>query len=202
MAVALTKALLTEQMRSAEVPGLEEAKAKLAEELRSRLGVDLDVDEIPDMAKFGHVDDEYVSFEWSSGGMVHVHMAFWVVGAPRIDKIEVPQEKEDEHEGKAWVEIDVVPEGVTVVPQSEAADRLAAFWDRGFTEFNVAKAMASCRAEKQKTKAPGSASAAPKGMAQQQSSSSADMSTLASSGMQRGWRQTNQSHLEFQLGQT
>ena len=55
--------------------------------------------------------------------MVHVHMAFWVVGAPRIDKIEVPQKKEDEHEGKAWVEIDVVPEGVTVVPQSEAADR-------------------------------------------------------------------------------
>ena len=65
MAVALTKALLTEQMRSAEVPGIEEAKAKLAEELRSRLGVDLDVDEIPDMAKFGHEDDEYVSFEWS-----------------------------------------------------------------------------------------------------------------------------------------
>jgi hypothetical protein len=80
---------------------------------------------------FGHVDGEYVSFEWSAGGMVHVHMAFWVVGAPRIDKIEVPQEKEDE--GKAYIEIDVVPEGVAVVSQSEAADRLAGFWGRGFT---------------------------------------------------------------------
>ena len=66
MAVALTKALLTEQMRSAEVPGLEEAKAKLKEELRSRLGVEFVVEDIPDLAKFGHVDDEYVSFEWSS----------------------------------------------------------------------------------------------------------------------------------------
>ena len=51
MAVALTKALLTEQMRSAEVPGLEEAKAKLKEELCSRLGLDVDVEEIPDLEK-------------------------------------------------------------------------------------------------------------------------------------------------------
>ena len=142
MAVALTKALLTEQMRSAEVPGLEDAKATLKEELRCRLGVDVDVEEIPDLAKFGHVDDVYASFEWSSGGLVHVHMALWVVGAPRIDKIEVPREKQDEKGGNAWMEIEVAPEGVTVVPQSEAADRLAAFWDRGITEFNVAKAMA------------------------------------------------------------
>ena len=98
MAVALTKALLTEQMRSAEVPGLEEAKAKLKEELCSRLGVEVVVEDIPDLAKFGHVDDEYVSFEWSSGGMLHAHMAFWVIGAPRIDKIEVPREKTNEGE--------------------------------------------------------------------------------------------------------
>ena len=32
---------------------------------------------------------------------------------------------------------------MTVVPHSEAADRLAAFWYRGFTELNVAKAMAA-----------------------------------------------------------
>jgi hypothetical protein len=156
MAVALTKALLTEQMRSAEVPGIDEAKAKLTEDLRNRLGVDVDVQEIPDLAMFGDVDDGYVSFEWNARGMVRVHMAFWVVGAPRIDKIEVPQEKEEEC--KAYIEIDVVPEGVTVGPQSEAADRLAAFWDRGFTEFNVAKAMAAYCAERQKTKAPDSAS--------------------------------------------
>ena len=59
--------------------------------------------------------------------MIHAHMAFWVIGAPRIDKIEV------------------LPDGVTATPHSESANRLAAFWDRGFTEFNVAKAMAGKR---------------------------------------------------------
>ena len=82
MAVALTKALLTEQMRSEEVPGREEAKAKLSEELGRRLGVEVLVDEEPGLRYFGHVDDEYVSFEWSEGGMLHAHMAFWVVSAP------------------------------------------------------------------------------------------------------------------------
>ncbi len=43
MVVALTKTLLTEQMRSAEVPGLEEAKAKHKEERCGRLGVEVDV---------------------------------------------------------------------------------------------------------------------------------------------------------------
>ena len=100
------------------------------------------MEELPVLLKFGHVDDEYVTFEWSAGGMVHVHMAFWIVGAPRIDKIEVPREKRDEKGDNAWMEIEYVPEGVTVVPESEAADRLAAYWDRGVTEFNVAKAIA------------------------------------------------------------
>ena len=106
MAVALTKALLTEQMRSAEVPGLEEAKAKLKEELCGRMGVEVDVEDIPDLAMFGHVDDEYVSFEWSSGGMLHAHMAFWVIGAPRIDKIEVPREQQEEGAGKPAMAIE------------------------------------------------------------------------------------------------
>ena len=54
MAVALTKALLTEQLRSAEVPGLEKAKAKLGQELCSRLGVEFVIEDIPVLAKFGH----------------------------------------------------------------------------------------------------------------------------------------------------
>ena len=68
MAVALTKALITEQMRSEVVPGRDEAKTKIAEELGARLGVDVDVEDVPDLRSFGHVDDEYVSFEWSEGG--------------------------------------------------------------------------------------------------------------------------------------
>ena len=86
MAVALTRALLTEQLRSADVLGQDAAKDKLASDLTARLGVDVVVDEAPDLQFFGHVDDYYATFEWSEGGMIHAHMAFWIVGAPRIDQ--------------------------------------------------------------------------------------------------------------------
>merc|ERR1712197_208436 len=93
MAVALTRALLTEQLRSADVPGRDAAKDKLESDLTARLGVDVHVDGAPDLHLFGHVDDCYATFEWSEGGMIHAHMAFWIVGAPRIDKIAVPRAK-------------------------------------------------------------------------------------------------------------
>ena len=148
MAVSLVKAMLTEQMRSDEVPGREEAKAKLAEDLASRLGEEVVVEDVPDLQQFGYVDDYYVSFEWSDGGMIHAHMALWITGAPRIDKIEVPRTKSSESgDGNNWVEIDVVAPGAEVAPQAEAAARLATFWDRAFTEFNVAKAMAITEGE-------------------------------------------------------
>ena len=65
MVVALTKALFIAQVRSEEVPGRDEAQAKLAEELSNRMGVDVLVEEIPDLRHFGCVDDHYASFEWS-----------------------------------------------------------------------------------------------------------------------------------------
>ena len=55
--------MLTEQMRSDEVLGREETKAKLAEDLASRLGEEVVVEDVPDLQQFGHVDDYYVSFE-------------------------------------------------------------------------------------------------------------------------------------------
>ena len=65
-------------------------------------------------------------------------MAVWVVGAPRIDKIEAPREQAG---GSGGVEIETPLPGQDAVPQAEAADRLAAFWDRMYTEYNVAKAL-------------------------------------------------------------
>ena len=122
MAVALTKALLTEQMRSDEVPGREDAQAKLAHELQARVGVEMLVEDVPDLVHYGMVDDYYASFEWSEGGMIHAHIAFWIVGAPRIDKIEVPREKADASTARRWVEIDVVPDESLVAPHTAAAD--------------------------------------------------------------------------------
>ena len=39
------------------------------------------------------------------------------------------------------MEIETPLLGQDAVPQAEAADRLAAFWDRTYTEYNVAKAL-------------------------------------------------------------
>ena len=149
MAAHLTKVLLSEQLRSEEAPGRDEAKAKLEEELRRRVGCEIQIDDLPDAKHYGQVDDVYVSFEWSDGGVIHGHMAFWIVGAPRIDKVEMPQEKCDECEEQRWVEIEALPDGAAVVPQSEAAYCLA--WDRCLTEFNVGKAMAIRKGDERST---------------------------------------------------
>ena len=127
MATALTAALLTEQLQSDDVPGRGDAQQKIEAQLRSRMGCDISVADIPELRYFGQVDDSYTTFEWSEGGIIHVHMAVWVVGAPRIDKIEAPREQEGKSGG---VEIETPLPGQDAVPQAEAADRLAAFWDR------------------------------------------------------------------------
>ena len=97
----------------------------------------MDFDALPDLLYIGRMDDFDASFEWSPGGLVHVHIAFWMVGAPRLDKIIVPKEKGDD-----IIEIEVEHEdNCSALPQEEAATLLASFWDRIHTEFNVAKAM-------------------------------------------------------------
>ena len=92
MATHLTAALLTEQLQSDSVPGQADALRKIQAELGSRMGEDITLGGNPDLRHFGQVDDWYVTYEWSEGGIIHAHMAFRVVGAPRIDKIEVPRE--------------------------------------------------------------------------------------------------------------
>ena len=41
-------------------------------------------------ADYGRVDESYATFEWSAGGMVHVHIVLWISGSPRIDKVITP----------------------------------------------------------------------------------------------------------------
>ena len=56
MLVALTRALLTEQLRSADVPGLGAAKEELASDFIARMGVDDSVDqECPSLGKLNIV---------------------------------------------------------------------------------------------------------------------------------------------------
>jgi len=92
----------------------------------------------------GMVDDFYASFEWSDGGILHAHIAFWIVGSPRIDKIQIPKEidndDDDADDLDDVVEIDVTAEDKTVLTHDQAASLLASFWDPVLTEYNVAKA--------------------------------------------------------------
>ena len=66
--------------------------AMRAEDLREKLGEDIVVEELPDLRHDGHVDDFCASSEWSTGGLVHVHLTLWIVGAPRIDKVVVERQ--------------------------------------------------------------------------------------------------------------
>ena len=145
MAVLLTKQLLTQQMRSEQIPGHAAVQARIANEVRARLGLPVDVEfECDDLSYMGHVDDYYASFEWSSGGMLHAHMAFWIVGSPRIDKVVVPKELH----GNV---VEIMPQcedSEFVLPQTEAASRMASCYDRVYTEWNVAKALSAPVASK------------------------------------------------------
>jgi hypothetical protein len=129
-------------LQSDIVPGRAQAMATLSQHLQDRLGGEVIVEDLPDLVQYGAVDDYYASLEWSAGGLIHTHIALWIVGAPRIDKIVVPIETQP-----GVVEVDVTPPDAVILPEEQAANLLASFWDRVYTEFNVAKHMhSSCEA--------------------------------------------------------
>ena len=104
MAVHLAKEVITRMLQSDIVPGRAEAMTILGKELQHKLDVDISVEDLPDLEYYGCVDDFYASLEWSAGGLVHVHMALWIVGAPRIDKVVVPTESKPD-----VIQVDVTP---------------------------------------------------------------------------------------------
>ncbi len=75
--------------------------------------------------------------------MVHIHVAFWIVGSPRIDTVLFadPSVSDDIEEvvGCPAVEIPLVDADTVALENSAAACALRAFWDRVYTEWNVVK---------------------------------------------------------------
>ena len=67
--------------------------------------------------------------------MVHVHIALWISGSPRIDKVLIPSSKAD-----AAIELHLDTEDRVELEQGDAANRLATFFDRAYTEYSMAKA--------------------------------------------------------------
>ena len=136
MAVYLVMNVLTEALQDPSTPGLDNVKARMTQHLHGIVGPNIDVEKMPDIQHVGAVDDFYASFEWSEGGLVHDRIAVWIVGSPRIDKVIMPKEHVDD----GYVEIQVPIEGETVLPQERAASLMSAFWERAYTEQNLAKA--------------------------------------------------------------
>ena len=64
----------------------------------------------------------------------------WIVGAPRIDKVEIPRDATTEGADQSLtVCVDITPSDAVPLAQADAANLLAGFWDRVYTEFNIAK---------------------------------------------------------------
>ena len=141
MGVALTRNLLTRQLQGSEVPGKAGAldmNRKVRAESAVRTGLaqeDFLLDDFQLEADYGRVDESYATFEWSAGGMVHVHIALWISGSPRIDKVSTPSSKAD-----VAKELHLDTEDRVELEQGEAANRLATFFDRAYTEYSMAKA--------------------------------------------------------------
>ena len=119
----LTKNLLTQQVQSQHVPGMDAVKSRLQTTFREKLGHEVNIDSLPDLIFIGHVDDFYASSKWRSGGILHAHMAFWIVGSPCIDKVLVPKEQGDQ-----VADITATCDTDVVLPQTKAANLMACFW--------------------------------------------------------------------------
>jgi hypothetical protein len=63
MAVRLVQDIIARVLRSDIVPGRDKAVELLAHELQQRLGVDVSVEDLPDLKYYGVADDFYASLE-------------------------------------------------------------------------------------------------------------------------------------------
>ena len=83
MALHLVVDLVSRQLQSADVPGLELTKERVRKNLQEKVGTSVFVDDMsfPDLKHFGQVDDYWLSYEWSDGGIIHAHIALWITPA-------------------------------------------------------------------------------------------------------------------------
>ena len=135
MAIGLLQAVLTKVTQDSDTPGLSEISSRVAEHIRQHAGVSCDVD--VDVEELGRVDDYYASIEWSAGGLVHAHIAIWMVGSPRIDRVVRLEERESANDP---IRVDDPVDGEVAMVNEDAAALLGQFWERIYTEYNVAKA--------------------------------------------------------------
>ena len=73
---------------------VQECKTCIREQLRKCLGVQDAELLLSEPTNWGEIDDYWATYEWSEGGLIHLHIAFWVVGSPRVDVVKLTEEEE------------------------------------------------------------------------------------------------------------
>ena len=124
--------VLSRQLQSSEVPGKDMAIAALQQDIQRAFGgmdmCDVVQVDIPD--NWGEVDDYWGTFEWSGGGMIHIHVAFWISGSPRIDKVvcaDGTSKEEGDEPGTGRSEIVWTDDGDVSLQDDSAARALTSF---------------------------------------------------------------------------
>jgi len=140
--------LLSNQAMSEQVPPKKEAMAAVQRELASELGDDsTSFNELQLDADWGRVDEWWACYEWSGGGLVHVHVCLWIKGAPRIDKVKTGVVTGAVEE-TLWTE-----DGQVDLSGDAAAKASNSFFERLYTEWNLKKPeadQATCISERRK----------------------------------------------------
>jgi DNA replication protein DnaC len=134
--VHLTAAVLSRVGQQELVPGRANAAAQLQAELAKQAGeANIQDLELFTLVDLGRVDDWWATFEWSGGGLVHVHVALWIVGSPRIDRI-ISKESEKGGSDPSAQETILTTEDSVQLDGESAARVMSAFWERVYTEWN------------------------------------------------------------------
>jgi hypothetical protein len=143
MSVHLLAALLTQTMTNPRIPGSGAYADFLRQEMRQHLGDAFEeVTFERSIAAIGRVDDYWASYEWSAGGMVHVHVALWITGSPRVDKVlaqEPSAASPDETDRKRGREILLEDRGYVVLTDTQCANLMGAFYDKAYAEWHPGK---------------------------------------------------------------
>ena len=130
-------------MTCASIPGRGAYADLLQKEMRQRLGgtfEQLKFDE--SVAAIGRVDDYWASYVWSGGGMVHVHVALWITGSPRVDKVIVQDpsaDPPDEASRGGGREILLEGDGDVMLTEARSANLMASFFDSVYTGWHQGK---------------------------------------------------------------
>ena len=142
--VHLAVASISRQLRDFKFDPADWQPRQVDEAEEFHCSVTPDTQALPKLSEQTEVDDWYASFEWGSGGIVHVHVVLWVKGAPRIDAVLRP----DEQGNLPALNSEDVKSGDVVVLDEDVAHIMASFSDGVYTEWNTRKAEDGSQADR------------------------------------------------------